>query len=270
MRLATWNINSVVVRLPRLLSWLDRVEPDVVCLQEVKSSPKTFPTWEIAEVGYDSVAYTTGRWNGVAILSKVGLTEVRRGLIDEPVYVPEGALLGVPEPRAIAATCGGIRVWSVYVPNGREVGHPHFTYKLQWLEAIRETAAAEIHTGRPLAVLGDFNVAPTDRDVWDIREFDGSTHVTDDERKALASLREGGISEIYPRPLRFDVPFTYWDYRAMAFQKNRGMRIDLAYGDRQFLATLTDAYVDRDARSGKGSSDHAPLIIDTEDRRPLL
>jgi exodeoxyribonuclease-3 len=151
----------------------------------------------------------------------------------------------------------------VYVPNGREVGHPHYGYKLDWLAALRETVRDELSGGRPFVVLGDFNIAPDDSDVWDIAAFAGSTHVTEPERQALAALRDAGLSDIYPRPLKYDIPFTYWDYRALAFPNNKGMRIDLAYGDAPFVAGVTDAFVDRDQRKGKGSSDHAPLILDT-------
>ncbi|MEO9138455.1 MAG: exodeoxyribonuclease III, partial [Jatrophihabitans sp.] len=157
MRIATWNVNSVTARLPRLLDWLGSVEPDVLCLQELKTSTEAFPKSEVAALGYDVAAYGTGRWNGVALLSRVGIEDVTRGLVDEPGFQPEDAMLPAQEPRAIGATCGGVRVWSVYVPNGREVGHPHYDYKLQWLAALRDTAAADLAGGLPFAVLGDFN-----------------------------------------------------------------------------------------------------------------
>ncbi|GAA2795025.1 exodeoxyribonuclease III [Saccharopolyspora taberi] len=262
MRIATWNINSVAARLPRLLDWLGSAEPDVVCLQEIKCSAEAFPVDEVGELGYEVAAHGTGRWNGVAVLSKAGLADVRRGLLDEPGYQAEGAMFEASEPRAVAATCGGVRVWSVYVPNGREVGHAHYDYKLRWLEALTATAAEELAGGGPFAVLGDFNIAPEDGDVWDIAEFADSTHVTEPERSALEALRGTGLSDVYPRALKYDVPFTYWDYRAGAFPKNKGMRIDLVYGDRQFASAVTDAYVDREARKGKGPSDHAPVVVD--------
>lgn len=264
MRIASWNVNSVGARLPKLLDWLGTAEPDVVCVQELKCSTDAFPVDEVGELGYEVAAHGTGRWNGVAVLSKTGIDEVRRGLLDEPGYQADGAMFETQEPRAIGATCGGVRVWSVYVPNGREVGHPHYAYKLRWLDALRATAAEELATDRPFAVLGDFNVAPTDADVWDIAEFTESTHVTADERKALAALTETGLSEVYPRALKYDVPFTYWDYRQLRFPNNQGMRIDLAYGNEQFTTAVTDAYVDRNARKGKGTSDHAPLVVDME------
>ncbi|WP_236791236.1 exodeoxyribonuclease III [Amycolatopsis sp. GM8] len=254
MRLATWNVNSVTARLPRLLAWLESAKPDVVCLQELKTTTEGFPP-EVAGLGYDVAAYGTGRWNGVAILSRAGLDDVRRGLVGEPTY--EDAA----EPRAIGATCGGVRLWSVYVPNGREPGHPHYEYKLRWLDALRATVVAE-SADRPFALLGDFNIAPADDDVWDISLFADSTHVTEPERKALEALREAGLRDVVPRALKYDKPYTYWDYRQLAFPNNNGMRIDLVYGNGPFAGAVSDAYVDREARKGKSPSDHAPVVVD--------
>jgi exodeoxyribonuclease III len=262
VRIATWNVNSVLARTPRLIEWLGIAEPDVLCLQELKTTDEAFPHEEVSAAGYEAAIYGTGRWNGVAILSRVGIADVRRGLTGEPGFQPEDAMLEATEPRAIGATCGGVRIWSVYVPNGREVGHPHYEYKLRWLEALRVTAADEIATGTPFAVLGDFNIAPTDADVWDIGAFDGLTHVTPPERAALAALRNLGLDDIVPRPLKYDTPYTYWDYRAGNFHKNLGMRIDLVYATASIAAGVSDAYIDRDARKGKGPSDHAPVVVD--------
>lgn len=262
VRIATWNVNSVRARLPRLLGWLSSVAPDVVCLQELKCAAGDVPVTEFAALGYQVAVNSTGRWNGVAVLSRVGLTDVRRGLLGEPGYHAAGALFAVAEPRAVAATCAGIRIWSVYVPNGRAVGHAHFVYKLGWLRALVATVRQERESWSPFVVLGDFNIVPTDGDVWDIAEFSGSTHVTGSERAALAALRDAGLIDIYPRALKHDVPFTYWDYRALAFAKNRGQRIDLAYADDAFAAAVTDAYVDRNQRKGADASDHAPVVID--------
>lgn len=264
MRIATWNVNSVNARLPKLVDWLSAAQPDVLCLQELKVSADAFPTEQITELGYEVAAHGTGRWNGVAVLSRVGLEDVRRDLTEQPGFQADGAMLETTEPRAIGATCGGVRVWSVYVPNGREVGHAHYEYKLRWLAALRETAAEELKTHGPWAVLGDFNIAPTDADVWDIAEFDGATHVTEQERAALTELTGTGLTEVFPRPLKYEIAFTYWDYRALRFPKNQGMRIDLVYGDPQVSSAVTDAYVDRDARKGKGTSDHAPVVVDLD------
>ncbi|WP_336048066.1 exodeoxyribonuclease III [Streptomyces sp. CA2R101] len=258
MRIATWNVNSITARLPRLLAWLERTGTDVLCLQETKCSAEQFPYDELRELGYEAAVNADGRWNGVALLSKVGLDDVVKGLPGGPEYD------GVQEPRAVSATCGPARVWSVYVPNGREVGHAHYTYKLGWFEALKTAVAEDAAGSRPFAVLGDYNVAPSDEDVWDPAVFEGATHVTPAERAALTALREAGLSDVVPRPLKYDRPYTYWDYRQLAFPKNRGMRIDLVYGNGPFAKAVSDAYVDREERKGKGASDHAPVVVDLD------
>jgi exodeoxyribonuclease-3 len=232
----------------------------VVCLQETKCSADAFPDDEVRALGYEVAAHGDGRWNGVAVLSRVGLNEVARGLRDEPGFP-------APEARALGVTCGGVRVWSVYVPNGREPGHDHYAYKLAWLAALRDTVAAESPGASPYAVCGDFNVAPSDDDVWDPSVFVGSTHVTPPERAALAELRDLGLRDVVPRPLKYDRPFTYWDYRAGMFHRNEGMRIDLVYASGPLADAVTDAYVDREARKGKGPSDHAPVVVDVDPGR---
>ncbi len=259
MRLATWNVNSVQARLPRLLSWLEDTGPDVLCLQETKAPDAGFPVAEVGELGYEAALYGTGRWNGVAILSRAGLEDVRRGFPGEPGF-PD------PEARAISATCAGCRVWSVYVPNGRALDNPHFAYKLSWLAALRDALAAELRPGRdpaPLAVCGDFNIAPHDDDVWDPAAFIGSTHVTPEERAALAGLLDLGLTDVRARALKGQ-PFTYWDYRAGMFHKGMGMRIDLVLASAPVAAAVKDAYIDREARKGKGPSDHAPIVVDLD------
>lgn len=257
MRLATWNVNSVKARLPRLLEWLDGTRPDVLCLQETKCPDGAFPVAEVDELGYQVASHSDGRWNGVAILSRVGLADVAPGFSGEPGF-PD------PEARAIAATCAGLRVWSVYVPNGRTPDSPHYAYKLAWLSALRAALAAELRTTASLAVCGDFNVAPTDADVWDPALFVDSTHVTPAERQALAELRDLGLEDVVPTPMKGPHPFTYWDYRAGMFHQNKGMRIDLVYATSAFAGSVSSAYVDREARKGKGPSDHAPIVVDTE------
>lgn len=259
LRIATWNVNSITARLPRLLAWLERTGTDVLCLQELKCGPDAFPYEPLRELGYEAACHCTGRWNGVAVLSRVGMADVVRGLPGEPGYPEEE-----PEPRAVAATCGPVRVWSVYVPNGREIGHAHYAYKLRWLQALRAAVAGDAAGQLPFAVLGDFNVAPTDEDVWDLSVFEGMTHVTPDERAALAALRDAGLADVVPRPLKYDRPYTYWDYRELCFPKNKGMRIDLVYGNKPFAGAVTDAFVDREERKGKGASDHAPVVVDLE------
>ncbi len=265
VRIATWNVNSVTARLPRLLDWLGTVEPDVLCLQELKVAADAFPIDEVGALGYEVAAHATGRWNGVAVLSRVGLVDPQLGLLDEPGYQPEDSMFEATEPRAVGVTCGGLRVWSVYVPNGREPTHPHYQYKLRWLAALNATVAAELPAHERFAVLGDFNIAPTDADVWNRALFEGSTHVTEPERAALASLRDLGLTDVPARALKYDTPYTYWDYRAGRFHKNEGMRIDLAYASAAVADEVTDAYVDRDARKGTGPSDHAPVVVDLRD-----
>jgi exodeoxyribonuclease-3 len=258
LRVATWNINSVTARLPRLLGWLETGKPDVLCLQELKTDTETFPYDEVRELGYEAAAHGTGRWNGVAVLSRVGIADVVRDFADQPAWE------GVTEPRAVTATCGPVRVTSVYVPNGREIDNPHYQYKLNWLQALAGTVRAEAAGPVPYAVLGDFNIAPTDDDVWDITLFGKSTHVTPAERAELDALRAAGTFEVIPRALKYDRAYTYWDYRQLAFPKNNGMRIDLVFANLGFADAVQDAYVDREERKGKGASDHAPVVVDLE------
>lgn len=254
MRLATWNVNSLVARLPRVLDWLASAQPDVLCVQETKVADAAFPHAALQALGYASAADGDGRYNGVAILSRVGLDDIVRGFAGEPGF-PER------ERRAIAATCAGVRVWSLYTPNGRTRDSPHFAYKLAWLRALRSAVAEELGTGPPPALCGDFNVAPRDQDVWDPAAFVGSTHVSPQEREALAGLLELGLQDVLPRAMK-GAPFTYWDYRAGNFHRGCGMRIDLVLLAEQLTARLTDAYIDRDARKGTKPSDHAPVVVD--------
>lgn len=257
MRIATWNVNSIGARLPRVLAWLEAMNPDVVALQELKCTSDDFPHLPIQALGYEAVAHGNGRWNGVALLSRVGLEDVTLGLDGQPPYE------GTTEPRAVGATCGGVRLWSVYVPNGREPDHDHYAYKLAWFSSLQRTIAAEMaaEPGLPLAVIGDFNVAPTDADVWDITAFANSTHVTAPERQALADLLATGLVDLPPRSLKGE-PYTFWDYRNGAFHRGWGMRIDLVYANPAFAGLVDDAWIDRNERKGKGASDHAPLVVD--------
>jgi len=270
VRLATWNVNSVKARLPRLLEWLAETGPDVVGLQETKVAAALFPAADVEELGYEVAAHGDGRWNGVALLSRVGLAHVSRGFPGEPGYEgePGDALLldepGLrrPEARAIGADCGGIRVWSLYAPNGRTPDSAHYAYKLDWYAALRGALAAELKAQPALVAFGDFNVAPADADVWDPAAFAGSTHVTPAERQALADLRALGLRDVVPAPMKGPHPFTYWDYRAGAFPKDQGMRIDLVYASQAVADRVRAAYVDREARKGHGPSDHAPIVVD--------
>jgi exodeoxyribonuclease-3 len=258
MRIATWNVNSVLARLPRLVEWLKEAAPDVVCLQETKVAEGAFPGDEVSGLGYAIADHGEGRWNGVAVLSRVGLENVERGLPGDPGY-PDAQTL---EARTIAATCGPVRVRSVYVPNGRTPEDPHYQYKLRWLAALRDAVAADAAGPTPFAVMGDFNVAPNEDDVWDPAAFVGSTHVTPPEREALARLRDTGLTDVVPTISKGPHPFTYWDYRAGSFHKGMGMRIDLVYANAALAGAVSGAWVDREARKGKGPSDHAPVIVD--------
>ena len=260
MRIATWNVNSVVARLPRLVQWLEQAAPDVVCLQETKVGADAFPADAVTPLGYAVAHHGEGRWNGVAVLSRLGLDDVVRGLPEDPGFPDEHT----HEARTIAATCGPVRVRSVYVPNGRTPDDPHYAYKLRWLAALHAAVAADASGRVPFAVMGDFNVAPTDADVWDPAVFVGSTHVTPAERAALAALRETGLTDVIPRIAKGPHPYTYWDYRAGAFHKGMGMRIDLVYANAALAGSVSDAWVDREARKGTGPSDHAPVIIDLD------
>jgi exodeoxyribonuclease-3 len=274
MRVATWNVNSVVARLPRLIEWLDLAQPDVVCLQETKVTGEAFPGGEAEARGFQVAAHGDGRWNGVAILSRVGLVDVSRGFRGQPGFAAPPTENGAPlievapvpvvEARALGATCGPVRVWSVYVPNGRTPASPHYAYKLAWLAALRDALAPEVGGPGPFLVTGDFNIAPTDADVFDPAAFVGSTHVTGAERRALTDLRDLGLADVLPRALKYGTPYTYWDYRAGMFHRNQGMRIDLVYANPAAASAVSDAFVDRDARKGRGTSDHAPVVVDLD------
>ena len=258
--MATWNVNSVKQRLPRLLPWLDQRKPDVVCLQETKLADDAFRALlgdELASRGYEVALHGEPRWNGVAILSRAGLEDVVTGFPGEPGF-PE------PEARAVSATCGGIRVYSLYVPNGREPDSDHYRYKLAWLAALRGDVSALSAAGAGLLLCGDMNIAPTDADVFDPRAFVGQTHVTPPERAALASLEAVGLHDVVRDRWPDQRVFSYWDYRAGMFHKNLGMRIDLVLASDQVATRAQAAWVDRQARKGTGPSDHAPVIVDLD------
>ena len=261
MRVATWNVNSVKQRLPRLLPWLDQRRPDVVCLQETKLADDAFRALlgdELTSRGYEFAVHGEARWNGVAILSRTGLGDVVAGLAGAPGF-PH------PEARAVAATCGGIRVYSVYVPNGRQPDSDHYRYKLAWLAALRDAVSAESTAGESLLVCGDMNIAPADADVFDPEAYIGQTHVTAPERAALASLQAAGLHDVVRDRWPDERIFTYWDYRAGMFHQDLGMRIDLLLASDQVAERVKAAWVDREARKGTGPSDHAPVIVDLDD-----
>jgi exodeoxyribonuclease III len=258
VRIATWNVNSVKQRVPRLLPWLDQRRPDVVCLQETKLTDAAFNELlgeELAGRGYEVAVHGEAGWNGVAILSKVGLDEVVPGVAGAPGF-PD------PEARAVAATCDGIRVSSVYVPNGRVPDSDHYRYKLAWLAALRDQLAA----GPEAAVVcGDMNIAPTDADVFDPDAYVGQTHVTPPERAALGELLALGLHDVVRDRWPAERVFTYWDYRAGMFHRDLGMRIDLVLATEPVAGRVRAAWVDRQARKGSGPSDHAPVIVDLDE-----
>jgi exodeoxyribonuclease III len=257
VRLATWNVNSLRQRLPRLLPWLDEREPDVVCLQETKVADEAFAELlgdELKRRGYDAAIHGEATWNGVAILSRVGLDGVAKGLAGAPGF-PN------PEARAVAATCAGIRVFSVYVPNGRVPGSDHYRYKLAWLGSLREAVAAAPDA---TVVCGDMNIAPTDDDVFDPAAYVGHTHVTPPERAALSELEAVGLHDVVRDHWPSKRVFTYWDYRAGMFHQDLGMRIDLVLAGAPVADRVKAAWVDRQARKGSGPSDHAPVIVDLD------
>jgi exodeoxyribonuclease-3 len=261
VRVATWNVNSVKQRVPRLLPWLDQRKPDVVCLQETKLADDAFRALlgdELASRGYEVALHGEPRWNGVAILSRAGLADVVTGFPGEPGFPG-------PEARAVSATCGGIRVYSLYVPNGREPDSDHYRYKLAWLAALRGDVSAQSAAGAGLLLCGDMNIAPTDADVFDPRAFVGQTHVTPPERAALASLEAVGLHDVVRDRWPDKRVFSYWDYRAGMFHKDLGMRIDLVLAGDPVAGRVQAAWVDREARKGSGPSDHAPVIVDLDE-----
>jgi exodeoxyribonuclease-3 len=258
VRIASWNVNSVKQRVPRLLPWLDERCPDVVCLQETKLADDAFLELlgdELRDREYAVAVHGEATWNGVAILSRAGLDDVVVGLPGAPGF-PD------PEARAISATCGGVRVVSVYVPNGRVPDSDHYRYKLAWLASLRELVA----TGPEATVVcGDMNIAPTDDDVFDPDAYTGQTHVTAPERAALAELGELGLRDVVRDRWPNERVFTYWDYRAGMFHQDLGMRIDLVLAGESVADRARAAWVDRQARKGRGPSDHAPVIVDLDE-----
>jgi exodeoxyribonuclease III len=258
VRIATWNVNSAKQRLPRLLPWLDERQPDVVCLQETKLGNEALVALlgaELAARRYELAVHGEAQWNGVAILSRVGLDGIVAGIEGAP---------GFPhlEARALSATCGGLRVYSVYVPNGRVPGSEHYAYKLAWLAALKTA----IGSGpQPAIVCGDFNIAPTDADVFDPAAYVGQTHVTAPERAALASLEDLGLHDVVREHWPSNRVFSYWDYRAGMFHKDLGMRIDLLLAADAIAGRVKAAWVDRQARKGTLPSDHAPVIVDIDE-----
>jgi exodeoxyribonuclease-3 len=261
VRLVTWNVNSLKARLDRVEEWLGECQPDVVCLQETKLADTAFPTMAFSALGYESAHHGEGRWNGVAILSRVGLEDVVMGFADD--RAPD------PEARLITATCDGMRVMSAYVPNGRALDHDHYQYKLEWLHRLAGHLDLTADPSAPTALCGDFNIAPADIDVWDAAALVDATHVSEPERKALGRLLDWGLTDVFRE--RFpdtERLYSWWDYRAGNFHKGIGMRIDLILGSRSVAERLEWTLIDRNARKGKQPSDHAPVVAHLADAVP--
>lgn len=263
MRIATWNVNSLRTRIGRVEAFLDRHEIDVLAVQETKAKIEQLPTMGLEARGYEVAAAGFSQWNGVALISRVGLEDVQVGFDAMPTFGEPP----VAEARALGAVCGGVRIWSLYVPNGRKPDDPHYVYKLDWLARLRDTARGWV--GEDTVLVGDWNIAPLDTDVFDIRQFARSTHVTPPERAAFQGFLDDGYADVVrPHVPEPEDGYTYWDYYRQRFERNRGMRIDFALGSPSFASRVTGAFVDRAERDPAGAasapSDHAPVVVDLD------
>ena len=258
MRVVTWNVNSLTARLERVEEWIDDVQPEVLCIQETKLADDAFPALTFEALGYESAHYGQGQWNGVAILSRVGLTDVVTNFADG--IEPD------PDARIITATCGGVRVVCCYVPNGRSLDDDHYVYKLSWLDRLVQHLDVDSSPDRDVIVTGDFNVAPEDRDVHDIRKFRNATHVSEPERERLAALQRWGLTDLFRQQYPdADSVYSWWDYRGGDFHLGRGLRIDLVLGSASVAERCEWSAIDRNARKGKSPSDHTPVMVDLVD-----
>ena len=267
VRMATWNVNSIRSRADRVAAWLERSDVDVVALQETKCRDDQFPEMVFNAIGYEVAHVGHSQWNGVAILSRVGIEDVEIGFPGMPSWSSKEGLDPTPEARALGATCGGVRVWSLYVPNGRTLADPHLQYKLEWLEALRTTAGGWLAADpvAQIALTGDWNIAPENDDVWDMAVFAHSTHVSPPERAAFRSVVDAGFADVVRPYTPGPGVYTYWDYVRLRFPRREGMRIDFVLGSPALAARTTRALIDREERKGKGASDHAPVIVELED-----
>lgn len=259
MRLATWNVNSVRSRVDRVAAWLERSDIDVIALQETKCRDDQFPAMPFEALGYEVVHVGFNQWNGVAVASRVGIADVEVGFPGQPTW-------GEPaeaEARALGATCGGVRLWSLYIPNGRELEDPHYHYKLEWLAALRAAGQAWLAADPSVQILlgGDWNIAPTDDDVWSPEFFADRTHTSPPERAAFAGVVEAGFADVVRPHAPGPGVYTYWDYTQLRFPRREGMRIDFLLGTPAVATRVTGAYIDRQERKGKGASDHAPVVV---------
>jgi exodeoxyribonuclease-3 len=257
VHIVTWNVNSLKARLPRVQEWISESQPDVLLIQETMLAQDKFPHAEMAELGYESAHFGQGQWNGVAIISRVGLDNVVNNFASG--IEPDG------EARIITANCGGVQVSSVYVPNGRSLDHDHYQYKLSWLSRLRAHLDASCKPTDDVVVGGDFNIAPEDRDVYDMKAFADATHVSAAERDALARVCEFGLTDTFRQFNDEDNVFSWWDYRGGAFHKGHGMRIDLLLATPSVAARAKGSVIDRNARKERDSgkpSDHVPVILE--------
>jgi exodeoxyribonuclease-3 len=263
VRLATWNVNSIRSRADRVVAWLERSDVDVLALQETKCRDDQFPESRFTDLGYEVAHVGHSQWNGVALLSRVGIEDVEIGFPGQPGWGEDPAT----EARALGATCGGVRVWSLYVPNGRTLTDPHYEYKLRWLEALRTAAAGWLaeDAAAQVALVGDWNIAPQDDDVWDVRVFAHSTHVSEPERAAFRAVVDAGYADVVRPYTPGPGVYTYWDYTQLRFPRREGMRIDFVLGSPGLAARTTGARIDREERKGKGASDHAPVVVELAD-----
>jgi exodeoxyribonuclease-3 len=271
VRIATWNVNSIRARAGRVTDWLQRADVDVLAMQEVKCRDDQFPHRAFEDAGYEVATHGLSQWNGVAFASRIGLADVEHDFPGMPGFgkpLPDGS---TPlEARSMAVTVGdGVRLWSLYVPNGRELDNPHYAYKLEWLAALADVAAAWLaeHEGEPMAMMGDWNIAPLDDDVWDLSVFDGATHISPPERAAFQRFESIGFADVV-RP-RVPTGYTYWDYKQLRFPRNEGMRIDFVLGTPAFQELVTDASIERNERKGDAPSDHVPVVVDVDADSPL-
>jgi exodeoxyribonuclease-3 len=265
MRLATWNVNSIRTRVDRVVDWMVREDVDVLAMQEIKCKPEQFPAEKFEDAGYELALHGFDQWNGVAIASRKPIESVETAFPGMPGFAK--GVEGPDQPqeaRAIGATVDGVRVWSLYVPNGRSLGDPHYAYKLDWLAALTEYTREQTASFPevPFALVGDFNIAPFDVDNGDPTVIVGqTTHVSPPEREAFFTLENAGVSDV----VRSRVPeglFTYWDYKQLRFPRNEGMRIDFILGSSAFAEAVTDASIHRNERKGTAPSDHVPVLVD--------
>lgn len=260
MRIATWNVNSIRSRVDRVEAWLARSEVDVLAIQETKAREDQFPYLPFEALGYEVAHIGLNQWNGVAIASRVGLAEITVGFPGMPRWGEPPA----PEARAIGATCAGVRIWSVYVPNGRALDDPHMAYKLEWLDRLAAAGRAWLAEDpqAQIVIMGDWNVAPSDEDVWSMEFYADKSHVSPGERAGFRGVVDAGYADLVRPHAPGPGVYTYWDYQQLRFPKKQGMRIDFALGSPALAARVAGAAIDREERKGKGASDHAPVVIE--------